>query len=95
MDRVHNANRNHRLSTEIDQYGSRPRRAIIGAADRHWRPVVLTRVTTVAGLIPLRTGGGPLREPMAVPIFGLLFATARTLGVVPIHPLRRVLRCSV
>lgn len=74
-----------RIGTEIDQYGLDPRRAIVGAAQRRCRPIVLTTATTVAGLIPLWIGGGPLWEPMAVPIiFGLLFATALTLGVVPI-----------
>ena len=74
-----------RIGTEIDQYGLDPRRAIVGAAQRRCRPIVLTTVTTVAGLIPLWVGGGPLWEPMAVSIiFGLLFATVLTLGVVPI-----------
>ena len=74
-----------RIGTEIEQYGLDPRRAIVGAAQRRCRPIVLTSVTTVAGLIPLWIGGGPLWEPMAVSIiFGLLFATALTLGVVPI-----------
>ena len=74
-----------RIGIEIDRYGLDPRRAIVGAAQRRCRPIILTTVTTVAGLIPLWIGGGPLWEPMAVSIiFGLLFATALTLGVVPI-----------
>lgn len=74
-----------RIGTEIGQYGLDPRRAIVGATQRRCRPIVLTMVTTVAGLIPLWIGGGPLWEPMAVSIiFGLLFATVLTLGVVPI-----------
>ena len=74
-----------RIGVEIDEYGLDPQRAIVGAAQRRCRPILLTTVTTVVGLIPLWIGGGPLWEPMAVPIiFGLLFATALTLGVVPI-----------
>ena len=74
-----------RIGTEIHQYGLDPQRAIVGAAQRRCRPILLTMVTTVAGLVPLWVGGGPLWEPMAVSIiFGLVFATALTLGVVPI-----------
>ncbi len=74
-----------RIGTEIHQYGLDPQRAIVGAAQRRCRPILLTTVTTVAGLVPLWVGGGPLWEPMAVSIiFGLLFATVLTLGVVPI-----------
>ena len=74
-----------RIGVEIDEYGLDPQRAIVGAAQRRCRPILLTTVTTVVGLIPLWIGGGPLWEPTAVSIiFGLLFATVLTLGVVPI-----------
>ena len=49
------------------------------------RPILLTPVTTLGGLIPLYLGGGPMYEPMAVSImFGLVFATFLTLGLVPV-----------
>ena len=55
------------------------------AAQRRLRPILLTTATTVGGLLPLWLGGGAMWEAMAVAIiFGLLFATALTLGVVPI-----------
>ena len=74
-----------RIGVEIDEYGLDPQRAIVGAAQRRLRPILLTTVTTVVGLIPLWIGGGPIWEPMAVSIiFGLLFATVLTLGLVPI-----------
>ncbi len=42
-------------------------------------------MTTVGGLIPLWLGGGPMWRPMAIAIiFGLVFATALTLGLVPV-----------
>jgi multidrug efflux pump subunit AcrB len=42
-------------------------------------------VTTVGGLVPLWLGGGVMYRPMAIAIiFGLIFATALTLGIVPI-----------
>jgi len=74
-----------RIEIEIDQNGLEPRRAIIEAAQRRLRPILLTTATTVCGLIPLWVGGGPMWEPMAVSIiFGLLFATVLTLGLVPV-----------
>jgi multidrug efflux pump subunit AcrB len=58
---------------------------VIEAAQRRLRPILLTTATTVGGLLPLWLGGGALWEAMAVAIiFGLIFATALTLGVVPI-----------
>ncbi len=74
-----------RIGVEIGEYGLDPRRAIVGAVQRRLRPILLTTVTTVVGLVPLWIGGGPLWEPMAVAIiFGLLFAAVLTLVVVPI-----------
>ena len=54
------------------------------AAQERFRPILLTTATTVAGLLPLWFGGGPMWEPMDIAIIGLLGATALTLGVVPI-----------
>ena len=74
-----------RIGIELDQHGLDPPQAILEATQRRLRPILLTTVTTVASLLPLWLGGGPMWEPMAVAvIFGLLFATALTLGVVPI-----------
>ena len=57
---------------------------MIEAAQRRLRPILLTTATTAGGLLPLWLGGGALFEAMAVAIlFGLLFATVLTLGVVP------------
>ncbi|UCE19907.1 MAG: efflux RND transporter permease subunit [Gemmatimonadota bacterium] len=69
----------------IEQEEMEPRRAVIVAAQRRLRPILLTTATTIGGLIPLYLGGGPLWEPMAIAImFGLAFATLLTLGVVPV-----------
>jgi hypothetical protein len=49
------------------------------------RPVLVTVLATVGGLIPLAIEGGPLWEPMCyVQIAGLLLATLVTLGIVPV-----------
>ncbi|MDH3284104.1 MAG: efflux RND transporter permease subunit, partial [Acidobacteriota bacterium] len=74
-----------RIQIEIEKNGHPPPRAIIEAAQRRLRPILLTSFTTVGGLLPLYLGGGPMWEPMAITImFGLLFATLLTLGFVPI-----------
>ena len=74
-----------RIRIEIDDNGLDPPQAILEAAQGRFRPILLTTATTVAGLLPLWFGGGPMWEPMAIAIiFGLLGATILTLGVVPI-----------
>ncbi len=74
-----------RIKIEIEGNGLEPNRAVIEAAQRRLRPILLTTLTTVGGLLPLWLGGGPMWEPMAIAImFGLVFATILTLGVVPV-----------
>ncbi len=74
-----------RINIEIKENNRTPAQAIIESAQRRLRPILLTTATTVAGLVPLWLGGGPMWEPMAIAIiFGLLFATILTLGIVPI-----------
>ena len=74
-----------RIKIEIEENGLPPERAIIESAQRRLRPILLTTVTTVGGLIPLWLGGGPMWEPLAIAImFGLIVATVLTLGVVPV-----------
>ncbi|MFQ5526340.1 MAG: efflux RND transporter permease subunit [Thermoanaerobaculia bacterium] len=74
-----------RIEIEIRDNGLSRQRAVIESAQRRMRPILLTTFTTLGGLIPLYIGGGVMYRPMAVAImFGLVFATALTLGVVPI-----------
>jgi multidrug efflux pump subunit AcrB len=74
-----------RIRIEEVENGREPADAVIEAAQRRLRPILLTTATTVGGLLPLWLGGGPMWEPMAIAIiFGLAFATALTLGFVPI-----------
>ena len=74
-----------RIRLEVEEHGLPVDRAVVEAAQRRLRPILLTTVTTSGGLIPLWIGGGVMFEPMAIAIlFGLLFATALTLGVVPV-----------
>jgi multidrug efflux pump len=73
-----------RIRIEIEDNGLTPQRAIIQAAQERLRPILLTTVTTMGGLIPLWMAGG-MYEPMAIVIiFGLAFSTLLTLGFVPL-----------
>ena len=61
--------------------------AVLTAGGRRFRPILLTSVTTFVGLIPLlmdRSIQAQFLIPMAVSLgFGVLFATAITLVLVP------------
>ena len=74
-----------RIKIEMDVNRLNPPDAIIQAAQRCLRPILITTATTIAGLMPLWLFGGPMWEPMAIAIiFGLAFCTLLTLGVVPV-----------
>ncbi len=74
-----------RIRIEIDENNLPPEQALVPAAQHRLRPILLTTVPTIGGLLPLWLGGGPMWEPTAVAIiFGLLYATMLTLGVVPV-----------
>ncbi len=58
--------------------------AIVEAARQRARPIILTSLTTVFGLLPMAIAGGALFEPMAaIMISGLLVASPVTLIFVP------------
>lgn len=60
--------------------------AVIAAAQQRLRPIVLTAITTIAGLATLWLNGGPLWISLAITlIFGLAFAALLTLGVIPVY----------
>ena len=64
----------------IDSYA-----AIINAAITRFRPILMTTVTTVLGVMPLIIAVDPLFYAMAIILgAGLIFGTILTLGVVPV-----------
>lgn len=70
---------------EAHERGESLHRAVIDAALVRLRPVLVTVLATVGGLIPLAVKGGPLWEPLCyVQIMGLLIATLVTKVVVPV-----------
>ncbi|MEL6298463.1 MAG: efflux RND transporter permease subunit [Pseudomonadota bacterium] len=58
--------------------------AVVSAAEKRARPIVLTSLTTTFGLLPMAINGGVLFEPMAtIMIGGLIIASPVTLIFVP------------
>ena len=64
------------------------REAVLTAGRRRLRPILMTTITTVLGLIPMALGlgeGGEMQAPMArVVIGGLTTSTLITLVIIPI-----------
>ena len=67
--------------------GMEKREAIIQAGAARLRPVLMTAITTVLGLMPLALGfgtGAELIQPVAIVcVGGLIYATFMTLLVIP------------
>ncbi|WP_066504552.1 efflux RND transporter permease subunit [Abyssisolibacter fermentans] len=59
--------------------------ACIEAVDRRFRPILLSTITTVMGLIPLVLSRNPLFVPMSVALMsGLLVSTILTMVIIPV-----------
>ena len=59
--------------------------AIVVSSQRRFRPILMTAITTIIGLMPLSLSGGEMWRPMANTIMsGLAVATALTLGLCPV-----------
>jgi HAE1 family hydrophobic/amphiphilic exporter-1 len=69
------------------QKGLALREAILDAAQRRFRPIIMTSLTTILALLPLTFGFGEsaaLRAPMAIAVIGgLVTSTLLTLLVIP------------
>ncbi|MEO1016906.1 MAG: efflux RND transporter permease subunit, partial [Pseudomonadota bacterium] len=69
---------------DIDRESMEFSDAIIHASQQRFRPILLTSLTTICGLLPMAISGGALFAPMAtVMIGGLLVASPLTLLLVP------------
>lgn len=72
-----------RIEAELHE-GFNCREAVVNAAVKRLRPIVMTKLTCITGLIPLLLFAGPLWSGMAVSIIGgLSLGTLVTLGLVP------------
>jgi multidrug efflux pump subunit AcrB len=62
--------------------------AILEAASRRFRPIIMTTFATILGMLPIAVGfgaGSELRAPMAIAIIGgLISSTVLSLVVIPV-----------
>ena len=71
------------IETNVAQ-GQQLRQAVAEAGRVRMRPIILTTLTTIGGLLPLSLFGGALWAPMTNGmIFGLMVSTVLTLFVIP------------
>ena len=72
-------------TAKLTEEGKTLQESIVEAAETRFRPIVLTTLTTIGGLLPLTLRGGTLWAPMGWTIIGgLLVSTFLTLIVVPV-----------
>jgi multidrug efflux pump subunit AcrB len=65
--------------------GNSTKKACINASRRRMRPILLSTITTVIGLIPLAISTSQLFKPMAIALMsGLIVSTMLTLIVLPV-----------
>jgi multidrug efflux pump len=75
------------FANRLRDQGAAPFEAALDAARIRYRPILMTAISTVAGILPIALGagaGGEARAPLGIAVVGgLLFSTALTLFVVP------------
>ncbi|MFN2441538.1 MAG: efflux RND transporter permease subunit [Thermoanaerobaculia bacterium] len=73
---------------QLRKKGSPRREALVEAGLARIRPILMTSLTTILGLLPMALGfgeGAELRAPLAITVIGgLSFATALTLIIIPL-----------
>jgi HAE1 family hydrophobic/amphiphilic exporter-1 len=73
---------------QLQKKGVGKREAIISAARVRWRPILMTTITTVLGLLPMALDtkeGFEIRIPLALTLIGgLTFGTFLTLVIIPL-----------
>ncbi|HHM02811.1 MAG TPA: efflux RND transporter permease subunit, partial [Caldithrix abyssi] len=73
---------------QLRERGLEKSRAILEAGQTRLRPILMTTMTTVLGLLPMALGlgdGAEIRTPMAITVIvGLLSSTLLTLVVIPV-----------
>jgi HAE1 family hydrophobic/amphiphilic exporter-1 len=76
------------LINQLQAQGLEKTSAIMEAGQARLRPILMTTLTTVLGLLPMAIGfgeGSELRTPMAITVIGgLLVSTLLTLVVIPV-----------
>ncbi|MDH3521916.1 MAG: efflux RND transporter permease subunit, partial [Myxococcales bacterium] len=76
------------FANQLRARGEAPFDAILGAARTRFRPVLMTALSTIAGILPIAVGmgaGGEARAPLGVAVAGgMAFSTLLTFFVVPV-----------
>ena len=76
------------LVNKLRQQGMARMDALVEAASLRFRPILMTTLTTILGLLPMAWGlgeGAEMRTPMAITVIGgLIFSTLLTLIVIPV-----------
>ena len=75
-------------TNQLRRRGTSKREAVLLAGQVRLRPILMTTLTTVLGLLPMALGwgeGSEIRAPMAVTVMGgLVFSTLLTLVLIPV-----------
>lgn len=75
-------------ANQLRAEGLSKREALVTAGQVRLRPILMTTLTTVLGLLPMSLGfgeGAEIRAPMAITVMsGLMFSTLLTLVVIPV-----------
>jgi len=76
------------MINQLQAKGMEKHEAIMNAGKARLRPIMMTTLTTVLGLLPMAIGfgeGSEVRTPMAITVIGgLLVSTILTLVVIPV-----------
>jgi multidrug efflux pump subunit AcrB len=73
------------INFERSQLGKTVVQACRDAVQQRFRPIMLSTITTIIGLIPLTLGDSELFKPMAIALMsGLMVATLLTLVIIPV-----------
>jgi multidrug efflux pump len=76
------------FANQLRARGETPFAAVLGAARTRFRPVLMTALSTIAGILPIALGfgaGGEARAPLGVAVVGgMAFSTLLTFFVVPV-----------
>jgi multidrug efflux pump len=75
------------FANQLRERGAEPFEAVSQAARTRFRPVLMTALSTIAGILPIAIGmgaGGEARAPLGVAVVGgMAFATLLTIFVIP------------
>jgi multidrug efflux pump len=75
------------FANQLRERGAEPFEAVLQAARTRFRPVMMTALSTIAGILPIAIGmgaGGEARAPLGVAVVGgMAFSTLLTIFVIP------------